>query len=377
MSHRTLPSARRPAIALVVMLVAGALAAPALASEAIVDGNRTYRAEVDPSTCLAPASTQRFTVLLRNTSKQQQLGSANITPGFPISSPSVVTVTAFNGSTRVLPAPELVGGTTLELRSLSAPPGATVTVSFDGRLGAPTVYTLRDGTHLIVKQANNFQGPPGNNLIMVGDAPQIAVGDDCWLEEAGLDLETLASDVCDPSDDPLCEATSTVGDFSAAASGIAVGGPGALYISTSLVDPGDPGCIEPILPGNRKVHRLLGAEGQLAETTLLGFGLEEKRVVFTVSKELDQSDTNNGVSQYEICAKPIEPYSDYSFFQDKYTGNWVVGDAEIDHLPGPLQEWGWLPDCSVTGQPPCVESREKVDGAPVITARTGSGARLK
>jgi hypothetical protein len=170
MPKRTLPTARRLAIGLVVMLVAGALAAPAVASGATTtDGTRAYRAQVAAAgDCVAPDSPGSFTVTLTNTSRTIQLGSADITldegQGWRTGPTGVVV----GGS------PVALNGRTIALRGLGLAPLESVAVTFTATPSAgDNVITTR------AKQANDFSGPPGNDLWLFGDVPTVVADASC------------------------------------------------------------------------------------------------------------------------------------------------------------------------------------------------------
>jgi hypothetical protein len=177
MSRRPLRThGRRFAIGMSLMLAAAALALPASANT-VVDGNRAYRASVAPSVVCATTSATSFSVTLLNTSTRQQLGSANVTPGFGVDNTQAPTLDVSGrdpkakGTAGVTP----VGGT-LELRNLGLLPGGSVVVTFSG---APAANSYPMG--LVVKQANDFSGVPGNDLILFGDAPTVTVSAGCKL----------------------------------------------------------------------------------------------------------------------------------------------------------------------------------------------------
>ena len=162
MSHR--PSrahVRRLALGLSLALLAASLAVPALAD----DGPKTYTAVVAPDggddaqVCADLDAT--FALKLTNTSSQQQLGSANITPGFTVRDVSIDGAGSISGSVD-----------TIELRNLGLAPEASVVVTFSGTPAAG-VYPFV----IVAKQANNFRGSPGNNLTPSGDPASVTVTD--------------------------------------------------------------------------------------------------------------------------------------------------------------------------------------------------------
>lgn len=427
---------RRLALGLSVALIAGVVALPALAD----DAPKTYTADVthnggDGSGVCAGAPTE-FTLTLTNTSNQQQLGSANITPGFEVSDVAIDRA----GSTNV-------ADDTIELRDLGLAPDESLDVTFTG---APTVGDYE--FDIVAKQANNFQGDPGNDLTLVGDLPSVTVttctlafttqpgtsqvtkpitgpptvqivdGDDEPLPKEGVSITmtVLPEGAAEPSGtsrvdtdehgtatfsdlaidttglgyqlvataadfedatsetfnvfDELCTAgtcSATAGglrnngNLLASASGTAPEAGAGLTVSVdALLESDDAnGCS---VPEGVELSSLPN------QVTVVAIGLEDKTVEIRVDKSFDQQQTNNGVSFYQICAEPIEPETEFSGFTDRYSGAEVTIGGEGDSQPA-----GWLPDCSDSDDAPCVVSRVKRGGDPVITVRWGSGFRFR
>jgi hypothetical protein len=384
MTARVPLSARHLALTVVVLLLAGALAAPASAS---TFESRTYRVPVYEAVdsngiqeCILPGAETTFRLTLWNTGQAgQQLGSANVTPGFPIrlaANQTTVTVTSSTdvvlrtlSNTSRTTYVSVAGGSTLQLRDLGVAVGERVTVEFTGTPPATgafeTTYPLVDGSSIIVRQANNFRGG-GNDLFLRGAEPSITVGGVCTLT-AFVDLEDFGDNVetCVIGVDECDEVVLEDGDGNLVlAVQVSGEGSGGLLVGVGGVSDSDGDCVEPTLPGNQTLRRL--PEG--LETTLIGVGsFTSKTAVFRLPPDVGVGDPNFGMSQYEVCAQPIQPESQFSLFGDKFSGE-EVG----------LGEWGWLPDCSAAGdRPPCVSSKERIDGFPTITLRWGSGARLK
>lgn len=122
-----------------------------------------------------------------------------------------------------------------------------------------------------------------------------------------------------------------------------------------------------------------------SEVTSVGINLEDKTIVFRVDRATDQAQVNNGVSFYQICMEPIAPFTEASTFTDIF-GNTVVNPADTKNvaklaLAGiyveDTQTSGFVPDCTSDDDVPCVESRVKRGGSPVITVRWGSGFRFR
>ena len=140
--------------ALVAVLVTCALAAPALAAPA---AKKPYSLVLSPAT-IPSGSQATVSATYTNLTDQQQLGSSNLTApaGYTvlsaqISGPAPATATAS------------VVRDVVQLRGLSKPPGASVTV----QMTVSTGCAATSGTWTAVtKQANDFNGPPGNDLTL-------------------------------------------------------------------------------------------------------------------------------------------------------------------------------------------------------------------
>ena len=190
---------------------------------------------------------------------------------------------------------------------------------------------------------------------------------------SGFDSVTSASfdvfdDLCDA--ETICSTTAgglrNSGDLLVSGSGTALGGGGGLSIS---VDPSPNGSICQGVPDGFPVSRIPN------EVTVIGDNLVDKTAILRIDKSYDQLQTNNGVSFYQVCAEPIAPFTEFSTFTDIF-GN-VVWSPEDPNKPedGDFQTSGFLPDCKSADDAPCIESRVKRGGDPVITVRWGSGSR--
>jgi hypothetical protein len=140
----------------VVFAVAGTTAAPASTT------GKPFSAVVAPG-AVGAGATASFTLTLKNLTSQQQLGSADVTvPAAFVPRSLAVPATA---------APQPLSDRTIRLRNLALPPGAslTIAVTADVPCGAPPSATWG----VVAKQANNFQGPPGNDLTLLGSASSL------------------------------------------------------------------------------------------------------------------------------------------------------------------------------------------------------------
>ena len=117
-----------------------------LASGATAASTKPYSADITPACVPLSTSGVQFTVTLRNMTKTQMLGSANVF------APAGFVVTGANAN---------ADGTAAELRNLNLSPGGTTTATFtattSGTAG-PTDWSI------IAKQSNDYNGSPGNNL---------------------------------------------------------------------------------------------------------------------------------------------------------------------------------------------------------------------
>jgi hypothetical protein len=433
---------RRAAITLVLVLGLAVLGGPASASS-----HKRFTLDVTPAAVVGGQAGQAFTATLTNHSSQQQLGSADVTVPSGFTLESVTSPPTVNGVARGTATRQ---GNVIRLRNLSTPPGGTAAVSFT----ATTACAAGDydfDAH--AKQANNFSGPPGNDLDFDAQASArtVTVTSGCAVAlrfVAGshpADAEkgaVISSSPFDPDGPPvLVEAVDAAGTRATGFTGtvtvdlddnptstvlggtttvsaelgvaafddltVAVAGVGYTLEATSqglqpaasgpfnvyddACAPGDTcrasaGDLDPVNGGQTSTaYGTAGASGgglivnvdhtvQLncgagllhapATTTLIGDGLQNKVAEILIAKEIDQSDTNNGVAHYQVCAEPLDEASQ---FLDR-DGNLVL----VGHT-------GLLPDCGPPGRkaPPCVDSRTKTgSGDVLITILWGSRLRV-
>jgi hypothetical protein len=148
--------------ALSALLLAVATVAAGSTPAAAAATSKPFSAVVAPG-AVAAGATASFTVTLTNLTSQQQLGSADVT-----------VPTAFVPRSVAVPAtaaPQPLSDRTIRLRNLGLPPGGSLTfaVTADVPCGAPSTATWG----VVAKQANNFQGPPGNDLTLLGSASSL------------------------------------------------------------------------------------------------------------------------------------------------------------------------------------------------------------
>ena len=115
-----------------------------------------------------------ITATVTNRTTQQQLGSANLT------APSQFSVTqATLGGT----GSATIAGNVVQLRNLSLAPGASRTVSMQVDTSAAACSAGTFAWTVLAKQANDFNGPPGNNLDLdaANSALTTTVSGECGL----------------------------------------------------------------------------------------------------------------------------------------------------------------------------------------------------
>lgn len=136
-----------------------ALAAPAPAQAAKAALSKPYSLQLTPAS--VPGGAQA-TILATytNLTSQQQLGSVNLTApaGFTVTGADI---TGFSFSPAPTGASAEPVGDTVQLRGLSVPPGGWVQVEIE--IVAPCAAS-EIGWTSVVKQANDFNGQPGNDL---------------------------------------------------------------------------------------------------------------------------------------------------------------------------------------------------------------------
>jgi len=124
-----------------------------------------------PNSISLPSGSTSATLRLTNNANPQSLGSANITL------PSDYTLVSGSVGTK--------SGNTLQVRNLNLASGASVDITIN--LKTPCVGAGSEAWGLIVKQANNFSGPPGNDFVRATGtaAPSTTVsGSQCLLRFA-------------------------------------------------------------------------------------------------------------------------------------------------------------------------------------------------
>jgi hypothetical protein len=127
----------------------GVLAAPAGAA------SKPFSMVVAPASAPAGQSTS-FSVTLTNRTSQQQLGSADITVASAFTAVSVADPPGAATAT--------TNGNVVQLRNAGVEPGGSMVVSVTATV--PTTCMATYAWSVVAKQANDFNGPPGNDLTL-------------------------------------------------------------------------------------------------------------------------------------------------------------------------------------------------------------------
>lgn len=141
-----------------------------------------------PNTLDVAGGSATLKLRITNNANPQSLGSANITP------PPGYTLTG--GSLNPSVGTATTSGNTLQLRNLNLAPAASVDVSIN--VNTPCVAGGPAPWDLVVKQANSFSGPPGNDFVRADGtvAPSTRVATSaCLLRFANQPNTTRTGDI--------------------------------------------------------------------------------------------------------------------------------------------------------------------------------------
>ena len=341
--HSLRRNSRRFALALSLMLVAGAVAIPAFAQSS----PKYFSVMVDAEflTCdMAGSEVEcdwELTVAFHNESRNTDLGAARITvpDGLTIDGETLAVTT---GQIRELPDGRL------EATDLEVAPDDRVDITFEGVAvcGGQDEYVFTDPE---AKQANDFSGEPGNDLTFLPDASSLSV-DLCPF----ADFKNVVD--CEGVEDCTIEE-----ETYRASTGSAKGMMGLRIVSEETSPDEDDiaaalrEACDDLLVG---VQRLGGAVAHLLP---LGMDQEEYiTVTSTIPKSHVNTDENRSAHIFQVCFAPekdtVGVHKDLAeiFVDDKATG-----------LYGPVI----LQDCGDDVPAPCVDDRAKVRADVVITYR--------
>jgi hypothetical protein len=139
---------------LVLILTTAALGVAVLAAPARA-ATKPFSMVVSPASAPGGQSTT-FSATLTNRTSQQQLGSANITVPSAFTAVSVADPSGAATAT--------TNGNVVQLRNAGLAPGGSIVVSVTATV--PTTCTATYAWSVVAKQANDFNGTPGNDLAL-------------------------------------------------------------------------------------------------------------------------------------------------------------------------------------------------------------------
>jgi hypothetical protein len=143
-----------PVRRLLVLVVAAALGLTVMVAPAGA-ASKPFSMVVSPASVAAGQSTT-FSVTLTNRTSQQQLGSANITVPSAFTAVSVADPPGAATAT--------TNGNVVQLRDAGVAPGGSIVVSVTATV--PTTCMATYAWSVVAKQANDFNGAPGNDLTL-------------------------------------------------------------------------------------------------------------------------------------------------------------------------------------------------------------------
>jgi hypothetical protein len=286
------------------------LAAVAICAQAATASAATK----DFSMTVAPGSVPAgrlvdMTATISNRTAQQRLGSANITP------PSGFTTVSVTSLSRPAPATARIVGGVLQLRELSLPPQSSVTVAL--KVSTPCSVGVSPNWDVVAKQANDFNGLPGNSLT---------------LDAAASNLSTTTIGACTPCpENQQCSAS--LGGPAGSQSTV-TSDPSATQPDVGLLTMSISGAIDCAGYSERSSDAFLtDAPSNRPKRGLLTFSSATRRV--------------SSEDPLEVCyASPLTFAP-----KPKTTLSQVVIDGVLNYV-------GRLPNCFGYSAPPCVTARD-------------------
>jgi hypothetical protein len=321
-------SARR----LLVLMFATTLGLTVLVAPASA-ATKPFSMVVSPAS--VPAGQSTFSVTLTNHTSPQQLGSADITVPSAFTAVSV----ADPGG----PATATTDGNVVQLRDASLAPGASIVLSVSATV--PSACGATYTWSVVAKQANDFNGPPGNDLTLDPSKSSLTTTVSC----GGGQQVTVPC-----IENVTCSATIVNGTTT-----FQVTAPGNNRIDAGLLT---------LTNGGTQIDCRFDNLNDYVELTATPTVVEgpdrAKVVTSTIDKSAMNRLPNNGASFLQMCFGA--PYT----FPTR-PGTPLTG-IDTDGIPGPDFFVGLLPDCGVA---PCVSSRNKTkagDGVIVVQAPGGT-----
>jgi hypothetical protein len=306
-----------------LILVAAATLAMTVHVAPASAATKPFSMVVDPAS--VPVGSATFSVTLTNLTSPQQLGSANVTVPSAFSGVSVADPAG--------PATATTSGNDVQLRDASIAPGASIVLSVTANVPSPcgATYTWS----VVAKQANDFNGQPGNDLTLDPTKSSLTTNVTCGTGQVTV--------VC--VENQTCSASIANGDTT-----FAVTAPGNAGVDAGLL----------ILSNGTGVDIDCAGYNELTATqTVIDGPNRAKTVTSTIDKRVMNAQPNNGASFLQMCFGA--PYTFATRPGSTLEGVDTDGNGINDFF------YGLLPDC---GPAPCVSSRNKTNaGDGVIVTR--------
>jgi hypothetical protein len=316
-----------PVRRLLVLVVALTLGLAVLASPASA-ATKPFSMAVSPTSVAVGSAT--FSVTLTNLTSPHQHGSATITVPSAFTGVSVADPAG--------PATATAEGNVVALRDASVGPGGSIVVSVTANVPSPcgATYTWS----VIAKQANDFNGPPGNDLTLDPSKSSLTTNVSCGGSQ--VTVACIENVTCSAS---IANGTTT---FDVTAPGNDRTDAGLLTLTNGAGFPID----------------CAGYKELTASPTVIDGPDRAKTVTSTIDKSVMNAQPNNGASFLQMCFGA--PYRFAPRPDSTLTEVDTNGDGSKDFF------YGLLPNC---GAAPCVSSRNKTqagDGVIVTQAPAGT-----
>jgi hypothetical protein len=316
-----------PVRRLLVLVAAAALGLAVLAAPASA-ATKPFSMNVSPPS--VPVGSATFSVTLTNLTSPQQLGSANIAVPSAFTGISVADPAG--------PATATTSGNIVQLRDASVAPGDSIVVSVTANVPSPcgATYTWS----VVAKQANDFNGPPGNDLTLDESSSSLTTNVSCG--GAQVTVSCVENVTCSAS---IANGTTT---FDVTAFENDRTDAGLLTLTNGVGFPID----------------CAGYKELTGSATVIDGPDRAKTVTATIDKSVMNAQPNNGASFLQMCFG-----APYRFVTRAGS---TLTEVDTNHDGSKDFFYGLLPDC---GAAPCVSSRNKTqagDGVIVTQAPGGT-----
>jgi hypothetical protein len=278
-----------------------------------------------------PVGSATFSVSLTNLASPQQLGSANITVPAAFTGVSIADPAG--------PATATANGNVVQLRDADVAPGSSIVLSVTATVPSPcgATYTWS----VVAKQANDFNGPPGNDLTLDPSTSSLTTNVSCGGGQ--VTVACVENVTCSAS---IANGTTT---FDVTAPGNNRTDAGLLTLTNGIGVPID----------------CSGYDELTATPTVIEGPDRAKTVTATIDKSVMNQLPNNGASFLQMCFG-----APYRFATRPGS---TLTELDTDHNGTKDFFYGLLPDC---GTAPCVSSRKKTNaGDGVIVTQAPGGTQ--